>query len=144
MSSSSEAIRQNILDAQREFAKELAQPAHNAGLAVTTKLLIDTDWRLMRDCSFPLWLVKSKSFAKSPVIVAAVDPTHANDKPAALDYSIVDTARIIAESTNGDLHLIHTYETLSDVAYAIRGSVLPTNFDINEFSAGLMRGIRRS
>jgi len=39
----------------------------------------NTDWHLIRDCPVPLLLTKATVWAMPPVIMAAVDPGHAND-----------------------------------------------------------------
>ena len=53
----------------------------------------DTDWDLIRDLEYPLWFVKPGEWQASPVVVAAVDPVHAHDKPAHLDKQIIERAR---------------------------------------------------
>jgi universal stress protein E len=72
-------------------------------------ILSNTDWQLIRECPAPLLLVKPQSIAENPKILAAVDPLHVHDKPAALDNSILSLAKTLAEGTGGELHAIHTY-----------------------------------
>ncbi|MGI9222814.1 MAG: universal stress protein [Woeseiaceae bacterium] len=92
-------------------------------------IMIDTDWQLIRTCPYPLWLVKREEFREEPVIIAAVDPTHEHDKPMALDQAIIDAAKTISDPTNGEVHLLHTYERLVSIGKAanraIKSSVLP-------------------
>jgi universal stress protein E len=58
--------------------------------------LSNTDWELIRHCPCAVWLSKpSRTRLRGPV-VAAVDPLHAHDKPAALDKLILDQALQIA------------------------------------------------
>jgi universal stress protein E len=38
-----------------------------------------------------------------------VDPGHANDKPAALDYRILDYASLLSKRLGGELHVLHAY-----------------------------------
>lgn len=67
-----------------------------------------TDWELMRLCPRPLLLVHPTSQARaSGAVLAALDPTHANDKPANLDTSIVRYATSIAEALGVECHAVH-------------------------------------
>ena len=91
--------------------------------------LVDSDWQLMRQCPCPLWLVKSESFGESPVVVAAVDPTHANDKPAVLDRHIVAAARQFAHAAGGSVHLLHACEPLSAVGSAVNRALTAAKMD---------------
>ena len=45
-----------------------------------------TDWRLIRRLGRPLWFVKPVDWREKPVIVAAVDPTHAKDEEHVVDH----------------------------------------------------------
>ncbi|MFM1896506.1 MAG: hypothetical protein RLZZ385_1580 [Pseudomonadota bacterium] len=71
-------------------------------------LLSNDDWELIRYCPAPLLLVKDKPWAAQPVFIAAVDPEHSHDKPAALDHKLAATAAALAETTGGSLHLYHS------------------------------------
>ncbi len=95
-------------------------------------IMIDTDWQLIRTCPYPLWLVKREEFREEPVIIAAVDPTHEHDKPMALDQAIVDAARSIAGPTNGEVHLLHTYEKLTGIGKAANRAIKSTILPIDE------------
>jgi universal stress protein E len=55
-------------------------------------------------------------------VCAAVDPGHANDKPAVLDNRIVDHAALVAQRLGGELHLLHVYLPTAIVAAAAAGS----------------------
>lgn len=78
-------------------------------------IFVDTDWQLIRSCPCPLYLVKPKDMNENPVVLAAVDPTHEHDKPAALDQVIVDHAKAIADNNEGEVHLVHTYHRMSGI-----------------------------
>ncbi|MEM8815367.1 MAG: universal stress protein [Pseudomonadota bacterium] len=95
-------------------------------------VLLDTDWQLIRSSPYPLWLVKSESMSEKPVVLAAVDPTHAHDKPAALDRRIVEAARLIAESAAGEFHLLHTYQRLSAIGSAANRALTAAKLSIDE------------
>ncbi len=97
--------------------------------------LLDSDWQLMRACPYPLWLVKADNMAESPLIIAAVDPSNAHDKPAALDYEIVRTAKAIAQCTEGDVHLLHTYARLAGIGAAAGMAFKSGKLPIDEIDA---------
>lgn len=88
-------------------------------------VFVDTDWQLVRQCPCPLYLVKPNEVRDKPVIIAAVDPTHDHDKPAVLDQLIVDAALTLAKKTQGDVHLLHTYQRLTGVGRAASRSFKP-------------------
>jgi universal stress protein E len=71
--------------------------------------ITNTDWHLIRGCPVPLLLTKTKPWTELAVILAAVDPTHVNDKPIALDRGILDWAQTLAGATHGSVHAVHAY-----------------------------------
>jgi universal stress protein E len=67
----------------------------------------NTDWHLMRGCSLPLLLTKTKTWGKSPVVVTALE---LNDETAvASNHHILDFAASLADDLKGELHVVHTY-----------------------------------
>jgi len=98
-------------------------------------ILVDTDWQLMRTVPYPLWFVKSDKMPENPAIVAAVDPSHAHDKPAALDREIVQTANAVARAVGGAVHLLHTYERLAGIGKAANRTFKPVKLPIDEIDA---------
>lgn len=71
-----------------------------------------TDWELMRLCPCPLLLVHPASSRRSSdVVLAALDPMHANEKPAGLDSAITRWAAAIAEALSVDCHTVHAVPT---------------------------------
>lgn len=71
-------------------------------------LLSHQDWQLLRFCPCPLLLVKDRPWKRSPTIVVAVDPVHANDKPAELDGRLAAAGVDLAAELEGDVHLFHS------------------------------------
>ena len=102
--------------------------------AAERAIFVDTDWQLVRACPAPLWLVKPRDIAEKPCVVAAVDPTHSHDKPAALDQVIVDAAQSIAAATGGEVHLLHTYHRLTGVGREATRTFKPIKLPIDELS----------
>jgi universal stress protein E len=68
-----------------------------------------TDWELLRYSPVPVLLVKNKRPYAEPIILAAVDPTHANAKPARLDDEILAAAAALEDAFNGELHVVHSF-----------------------------------
>lgn len=95
-------------------------------------IFVDTDWQLIRGCPFPLWLVKEGDLTEKPDVVAAVDPTHSHDKPAALDQVIVDYAKQVAARSGGAVHLVHTYQRLAGIGAAATKTFKPIKLPIDE------------
>jgi len=100
--------------------------------AADRAIFVDTDWQLVRACPTALYLVKPDEIDDSPVIVAAVDPTHAHDKPAILDRTIVKTALDIAERSGGEVHLVHTYQRLAGVGSEATRTFKPIKLPLDE------------
>ncbi len=97
-------------------------------------IFVDTDWQLIRTCPFPLWLVKPHEMRANPVILAAVDPVHSHDKPAALDQIIIDNAKAIAAPSDGDIHLLHVYQRIAGVGREASKTFKPIQLPIDELS----------
>jgi universal stress protein E len=102
--------------------------------AAERSIFVDTDWQLIRSCPYPIWLVKPHELREQPVIVAAVDPTHSHDKPAALDNVIVDAAQEIGSATKGDVHLFHSYHRLIGIGREATRTFKPIKLPVDELS----------
>lgn len=107
-------------------------------------ILVDTDWQLMRTSAYPLWFVKSDQMPENPAIVAAVDPSHSHDKPAALDREIVQTAKVVAKAIDGDVHLLHTYERIAGIGKAANRTFKPVKLPIDEIDARIKTEHRKA
>ena len=67
-----------------------------------------TDWELMRLCPRPLLVIHpTLDMHTSGAVLAALDPTHANDKPASLEISIAHSAAAIAAALGVECHAVH-------------------------------------
>src|SRR5688572_25935695 len=76
-------------------------------------LLANTDWELARECPCPVLLVRPRgSYGRAPVLVA-VDPFHANDKPARLDSRLLAIAVSVARVLRAEAHAFHAYAPLA-------------------------------
>jgi len=81
----------------------------------------NTDWHLIRTCPVPLLLTKPEFWSNPPVLMAAVDPGHLNDAPAALDHRILDVAASMAKRCDASLHAIHAYLPATIATAAVGG-----------------------
>ena len=91
-------IKADLIVAERHASKHVAP-----------WLLRFTDWELLRLSPVPVLLVKSPRPYRRPVILAAVDPTHAFAKPARLDDEILRHAGFLKDALQGKLHALHAY-----------------------------------
>jgi universal stress protein E len=98
-------------------------------------IFVDTDWQLIRRCTCPVYLVKPTELQNQPVLLAAVDPNHSHDKPATLDQAIVTEALDIANATQGEVHLIHTYQRLTGIGSKATRTFKPIKLPIDELDA---------
>jgi len=77
--------------------------------------LSNIDWELIRNCPCPLWLSKSDKFDRRAPVLAAVDPLHANAKPAMLDERIIQQAVAAAGERPDKVLLCHAYNLAEPV-----------------------------
>lgn len=75
-------------------------------------LLRLNDWELLQKSPVPVLLVKSPGTYAGPVIMAAVDPSHALAKPSRLDGEILSIAAAIARTARGTLHAVHAFSPI--------------------------------
>ena len=118
-----EAIVRRALDTD---AGLIVSGTHTRGFA-NRMILRHTDWELVRHSATPLLLVKSRRSAAKAVVLAAIDPLHANAKPAGLDDQILDLAKGMATALKGTLDVVHAYVPLSVTLAAGVGEPLAWN-----------------
>lgn len=94
--------------------------------------LAHTDWQLIRELECPLWFVKPSEWKDPPVIVAAVDPTHGDDKHADFDCRIIQSAQEIGEKCDGDIVLFHTYQRLEEIGARVTWKFKPEKLPLDE------------
>lgn len=73
-------------------------------------LLRLTDWELLRYSPAPVLLVKTPDAYRRPVILSAVDPSHARAKTSKLDEKIVEVSTLLRRTLHGTLHAVHCYD----------------------------------
>src|SRR5690606_24833964 len=115
-------LHEILIDRTRRSTAELVvKDTHHHSLARRT-FLTNTDWSLIRHCPALLLLTKDVAWPEAPTICAAIDPAHANAKPALLDKHILDCAAAFAQRLAGELHVLHAYLPLAIVAAATGGT----------------------
>lgn len=93
-----------------------------------------SDWLLIRECPAPLLLVKQKAWSDGGHVAAAVDPFHECDSPAIMDTTILEWARRMVQTLEGDLKVVHSFNVLPHSA--IFDEHLVTDFE------GMQRKVR--
>jgi universal stress protein E len=118
----------------RESSPDLVVKDTHYHSAIRRTLLTNTDWNLIRECPVPLLLAKPAEWRESPRIVAALDPEHLGDKPAALDHDILEFAELLARRLGGELHAVHAFfpAALLAAATAMAGMPVVTGVSAEE------------
>lgn len=112
-----------VLEHARALGPDLiVKDTHHHPLIKRT-LISNTDWQLIRGSRVPLLLTKPAAWRDQPVFIAAVDPLHPDDKPAALDQLILEWSRDLAQRLEGIVHIAHAY--LPFMIYASPAGALP-------------------
>ncbi|HLU06135.1 MAG TPA: universal stress protein [Woeseiaceae bacterium] len=130
-----DAILARALDINPRFVVKGTEYHSDARRAI----FVDTDWFLIRSCPYPLWLVKPHEMPAEPLIIAAVDPTHGEDKSASVDRLIVEQAQVIAAEVDGDVHLLHTYQALRGIGAEATKTFKPIRLPVEELSERIAR-----
>ena len=73
------------------------------------RVLGRTDFRLMETCPCPVLFIKTRRPYSDAVLLAAVDPGRAHDKPAALDAQILGWASRLRDALSARLLLFHAH-----------------------------------
>lgn len=100
--------------------------------ALKSVFLTHADWALARTCRAPLWLVKPIPFPQKPVFIAAIDPLHEHDKPAALDDEILRIGTELAKLTGAAMRAFHSYDPRMAVATATANAYIPESLPLAE------------
>jgi universal stress protein E len=101
---------------------------------VARLVLSHTDYRLIEACPCPVLLIKTARPYSRPCILAAVDPLHQHDKPAALDAAILATAGELSRALGARLRVYHACARWPAVAggrAAFRSIVAPVEAEVH-------------
>jgi universal stress protein E len=100
-------IYEAIVRRARDLGSDLIVSECHRGRHIVPSLLHLTDWELLQVSPLPVLLVKSVRQWSRPVILAAVDPSHAFAKPADLDAEILDAGTAMRKALLGSLHVVY-------------------------------------
>ncbi len=113
-------VYEAIVRRARLIKADLVVADCHVGRRIVPRLLHITDWELLRQSPIPVLLVKSPRPYHHPVVLAAIDPTHAFSKPTHLDEEILSNGADLQRALRGTLHALHAYLPLP--LYAGTGS----------------------
>lgn len=102
-------------------------------------ILSNTDWQLMRLSPCPVLFVKTARPYDRVRMLAAVDPLHAHDKPAALDREVLDAGAALAGAFNGKLHAVHAYMVGTPFTSGVLMDPVPLPVNVTEQHAAFVR-----
>ncbi|HEX5789007.1 MAG TPA: universal stress protein [Woeseiaceae bacterium] len=127
-----------VRHAARTNADLVFKDTHHHG-ALSRSMFTNTDWNLIRNCASPLWLVKPGGQPRQPIFLAAIDPLHANDKPAALDDKILQTAAALSAATAGKMHAFHAYDARFALTSVAENAYVPVPLLADELRKDMHR-----
>lgn len=105
----------------------------------------EADWQLIRTCPYPVMLVRSEhDLSSSPVFLAAVDPMHEHDKPAALDEKILAVAFDLGRKTDSEVHVVHCYDVAPLITGMSASPMLPAPLQTEELAESLREHHQRA
>jgi universal stress protein E len=127
-------VYRGVLRRVEESSPDLVVKDTHYHSALRRTLFTNTDWNLVRTCPVPLLLAKPVEWGETLHVVAALDPEHLGDKPAALDHDILECAELIARRLEGELHVVHAYfpAALLAAATSMAGMPLATGVSARE------------
>ena len=102
-------LYRGIVRRVRESGPDLVVKDTHYHSVIRRTVFTNTDWSLIRACPAPLLLAKPGDWRVPPKVVAALDPGHLGDKPAALDHDILDCAQLLAGRLSGEVHAVHAF-----------------------------------
>lgn len=116
-----EAVTRRALETRA--AMVVMRTHHHEWLARAT--LSATDWQLIRACPAPLLLVKGTPWPAAPRLLAAVDPSHRDDRHARLDHAILDLVEALAGTLAGEAWVAHCMLSLESLESTAALGMMP-------------------
>ncbi len=118
-------LYRGILRRVEESSPDLVVKDTHYHSALRRVLFTNTDWNLIRACPAPLLLARPADWPEHPRFVAALDPEHLGDKPAALDHDLLEWASLLARNLDGECHALHAFFPAALVAATTTMAGLP-------------------
>jgi universal stress protein E len=126
--------------AKRTGAGLIVVHAHEGSRGIKW-LMRSTDWELLKLSPLPVLLVRTPRAYLHPTVLAAVDPTHAHDKPARLDTDVLLMATRIATAFKGSAHAVHAFISPSLAATAVFAQGVTAPVDLGSDAAAERRAV---
>src|SRR5690606_1962292 len=97
------------------------------------------DWGLMASCPVNLWLAKARAPARTPTILAAVDPRQCVRGGASIDERVLRAAVELEQAIDGAVHVFHGFDLSSALAVSADALSSPISAPVRDLNAALMR-----
>jgi universal stress protein E len=131
-------LHEGIVRKAAEWRADVVVKDTHYHAALRRSIFSNTDWNLIRECPSDLLLVKPRAVGQRPCIVAAVDPLHADDKPATLDHKILNAATALRTALDGEVHAFHAFDITPILAASADALTMPIALPVQEL-AEIMR-----
>lgn len=113
--------REGILQQMRDCRPDLLIVRSWKHSRLARVLFTYSDYKLIETASCLLLFIKNELLYEDARVIAAIDPMHVHDKPAALDERIVDVGAAVAGALKLPLHVYHALSVLPPGLPSARG-----------------------
>lgn len=95
------------------------------------------DWQLLKTCTKPLILAKTKASNDYSNIMAAIDPSNRHEHSETLDPLILTAARDMAVQLDANAHAVHCYDPIAyqmwtDIGIGMGAGMGPADFSMGQ------------
>lgn len=104
--------REGILQQMLEYRPDLLIIRSWKHSRVARALFTYSDYKLIESGSCPVLAIKNETPYENARVIAAIDPMHMHDRPAALDERIVEVGAAVAGALKLPLHVYHALSLL--------------------------------
>ncbi len=113
---------------------------------LTRATLSAADWQLIRICPAPLLLVKRGEWPDELKLLAAVDPSHRDDRHAQLDHAILDIAERLDAALQAETWVVHCILAMASLESTAALSMMPEALGSSpeEYAGDLLQQLRAS
>lgn len=113
---------------------------------LTRATLSAADWQLIRICPAPLLLVKRGEWPDDLKLLAAVDPSHRDDRHAQLDHAILDIAERLDAALQAETWVVHCILAMASLESTAALSMMPEALGSSpeEYAGDLLQQLRAS
>lgn len=102
------------------------------------------DWQLIRVCPAPLLLTRGREWPAAPRLLAAVDPSHQDDRHALLDHAILDQVEQLVKSLRAEAWVAHCVLSMASLESTATLGMMPEALGAapEEYAGELMKDLR--